>query len=241
MKIYLVLLCCAFYGGVWAQNSTINLNGEENSVSVIGVGTKSTFPNAANISIAVRFVKPALRDAMNETQKTTKDVLTIVKKYVSDSSDIKVSMIYTDKEFKYDNAQKKEIFIGFESNQKILFVLKDIKKMQDFTEEILKTKIYEIEKVAYFHTDAANFMKQAQELAVTDALETTERLAKIAKIKLGKVIFLKSTNSPASAINNTVSSGNLQTYNKSMGGEGVSSSGQLLNYTANVTMQTKIE
>ena len=48
---------------------------------------------------------------MNETQKTSKDVLTIIKKYVSDTTDIKVSLIYTDKEFKYDNAQKKEVFI----------------------------------------------------------------------------------------------------------------------------------
>ena len=237
MKNFFFLICCLFSNIVFSQNA-IN---DDNTVSVVGVGTKSTFPNAAHITIAVRFVKPALRDAMNETQKTSKDVLTIIKKYVSDTTDIKVSLIYTDKEFKYDNAQKKEVFVGFESNQKIIFTLKDIKRMQDFTEEILKTKIYEIEKVAYFHTEAATFMKQAQELAVADAIETTERLARAAKLKVGKITYLKSTNSPVNAINMSVNSGNLQTYNKSMGGEGVSASGQLLNYTANVNMNTKID
>lgn len=237
MKNCFFLICFLFSSVIFSQN-TIN---DDNTISVVGVGTKSTFPNAAHITIAVRFVKPALRDAMNETQKTSKDVLTIIKKYVSDTTDIKVSLIYTDKEFKYDNAQKKEVFVGFESNQKIIFTLKDIKRMQDFTEEILKTKIYEIEKVAYFHTEAATFMKQAQELAVTDAIETTERLARAAKLKVGKITYLKSTNSPVNAINMSVNSGNLQTYNKSMGGEGVSASGQLLNYTANVNMNTKIE
>jgi len=237
MKNCFFLICFLFSSVIFSQN-TIN---DDNTISVVGVGTKSTFPNAAHITIAVRFVKPALRDAMNETQKTSKDVLTIIKKYVSDTTDIKVSLIYTDKEFKYDNGQKKEVFVGFESNQKIIFTLKDIKRMQDFTEEILKTKIYEIEKVAYFHTEAATFMKQAQELAVTDAIETTERLARAAKLKVGKITYLKSTNSPVNAINMSVNSGNLQTYNKSMGGEGVSASGQLLNYTANVNMNTKIE
>lgn len=237
MKNCFFLICFLFSSVLFSQNA-IN---DDNTISVVGVGTKSTFPNAAHITIAVRFVKPALRDAMNETQKTSKDVLTIIKKYVSDTTDIKVSLIYTDKEFKYDNAQKKEVFVGFESNQKIIFTLKDIKRMQDFTEEILKTKIYEIEKVAYFHTEAATFMKQAQELAVTDAIETTERLARAAKLKVGKITYLKSTNSPVNAINMSVNSGNLQTYNKSMGGEGVSASGQLLNYTANVNMNTKIE
>jgi uncharacterized protein len=237
MKNFFFLICCLFSNIVFSQNA-IN---DDNTISVVGVGTKSTFPNAAHITIAVRFVKPALRDAMNETQKTSKDVLTIIKKYVSDTTDIKVSLIYTDKEFKYDNAQKKEVFVGFESNQKIIFTLKDIKRMQDFTEEILKTKIYEIEKVGYFHTEAATFMKQAQELAVADAIETTERLARAAKLKVGKITYLKSTNSPVNAINMSVNSGNLQTYNKSMGGEGVSASGQLLNYTANVNMNTKID
>ncbi len=237
MKNFFFLICCLFSNIVFSQNA-IN---DDNTVSVVGVGTKSTFPNAAHITIAVRFVKPALRDAMNETQKTSKDVLAIIKKYVSDTTDIKVSLIYTDKEFKYDNAQKKEVFVGFESNQKIIFTLKDIKRMQDFTEEILKTKIYEIEKVGYFHTEAATFMKQAQELAVADAIETTERLARAAKLKVGKITYLKSTNSPVNAINMSVNSGNLQTYNKSMGGEGVSASGQLLNYTANVNMNTKID
>jgi uncharacterized protein len=237
MKNYFFLICCLFSSVLFSQNA-IN---DDNTISVVGVGTKSTFPNAAHITIAVRFVKPALRDAMNETQKTSKDVLTIIKKYVSDTTDIKVSLIYTDKEFKYDNAQKKEVFVGFESNQKIIFTLKDIKRMQDFTEEILKTKIYEIEKVAYFHTEAATFMKQAQELAVADAIETTERLARAAKLKVGKITYLKSTNSPVNAINMSVNSGNLQTYNKSMGGKGVSASGQLLNYTANVNMNTKID
>lgn len=240
MKNYLFLLCC-FVGNILFAQNTNTSTIDDNTISVIGVGTKSTFPNAAHITISVRFVKPALRDAMNETQKTSKEVLTIIKKYVADTTDIKVSLIYTDKEFKYDNGQKKEVFVGFESNQKIIFTLKDIKRMQDFTEEILKTKIYEIEKVSYFHTDAANFMKEAQELAVADAIQTTDRLAKAAHLKLGKITYLKSTNSPVNAINMSVNSGNLQTFNKSMGGEGVSASGQLLNYTANVSMNTKID
>lgn len=241
MKNYLFLLCCFVGNILFAQNNTNTSIIDDNTISVIGVGTKSTFPNAAHITISVRFVKPALRDAMNETQKTSKEVLTIIKKYVADTTDIKVSLIYTDKESKYDNSQKKEVFVGFESNQKIIFTLKDIKRMQDFTEEILKTKIYEIEKVSYFHTDAANFMKEAQELAVADAIQTTDRLAKAAHLKLGKITYLKSTNSPVNAINMSVNSGNLQTFNKSMGGEGVSASGQLLNYTANVSMNTKID
>jgi hypothetical protein len=210
-------------------------------ISVVGVGTVTAFPNAAQITISLKFVKPTLRDAVNENQKTASAVLAIIKRFVTDTTDIKVSLISTDRSLRYDYALKKDVFLGFESSQKIIFTLKNLTAMQDFTEEILKTKIYEIEKVAYFHTDAANFIKQAQEIAVSDAVETTQRLAKAGNIKLGKIIYIQTNTSPTNAINNTVNSYNFQTYNKGMGGQGVSSSGQLIYFTVNVSMYTQIE
>lgn len=210
-------------------------------ISVVGVGTVTAFPNAAQITIVVRFTKPTLREAVTENQKTSAEVLSIIRKYVTDTNEIKVSLITTDKAMRYDNATKKDVFVGFESSQNIIFTLKDLTAMQNFTEAILKTKIYEIAKVAYFHTDGAAFVKQAQEIAVADAMETTQRLARSGNIKLGGVIYMQTNSSPANAINNTVNSYSFQTFSKGMGGEGVSSSGQLINFTVNVTMYTKIE
>ncbi len=209
-------------------------------INVIGVGTTTAFPNAAQITIALKFVKPTLREAVSDNQKTAAAVLNIIKKYVADTLEIKTSLIATDKSMRYDNALKKEVFVGFESSQKIIFTLKDLTAMQDFTEEVLKTKIYEIERVSYFHTDAAAFVKKAQELAVADALETTQRLAKSANIRLGAILLIQTNTSPANAVNNTVNSSSFQTFNKGMGGQGVSSSGQLINYTVQVTMFTEI-
>lgn len=210
-------------------------------ISVVGIGTVTTFPNAAQITLVVKFVKSTLREAVNENQKTSAEVLAVIKNYVADTTDIKISLIATDKVMRYDNALKKEVFVGFESSQNIIFTLKDLAEMQNFTESILKTKIYEIARVSYFHTDAANFVKQAQEIAVADAIETTQRLAKSANIKLGKVIYMQTNSSPSNTAANTVNSQSFQAFSKSMGGEGVSSSGQLINYTVNVTMYTRID
>jgi hypothetical protein len=233
------VLFATFYGfGQVEQKFATN---EIPRISVVGVGTVTAFPNAAQITISLKFVKPTLRDAVNENQKTASAVLAIIKRFVTDTTDIKVSLISTDRSLRYDYALKKDVFLGFESSQKIIFTLKNLTAMQDFTEEILKTKIYEIEKVAYFHTDAANFIKQAQEIAVSDAVETTQRLAKAGNIKLGKIIYIQTNTSPTNAINNTVNSYNFQTYNKGMGGQGVSSSGQLIYFTVNVSMYTQIE
>ena len=53
-------------------------------------------------------------------------------------------MIATNKATKWDNKLNKEVFIGFESSQKIIFTLLDLNQMQNFTEELLKTKFNKI-------------------------------------------------------------------------------------------------
>ncbi len=239
--IYALAMVFMMKTNAFGQIDTKATVDEMPKISVVGVGTVTAFPNAAQITIALNFKKPTLREAVNENQKTASEVLAIIKKYVSDTTEIKVSLISTDKTMRFDNTLKKEVFVGFESSQRIIFTLKNLTAMQDFTEEVLKTKIYEIEKITYFHTDAANFIKQAQEIAVNDAVETTQRLAKAGNIKLGKIIYMQTNTSPTNAINNTVNSYNFKTFNKGMGGPGVSSSGQLINFTVNVTMFTQIE
>lgn len=239
-KIFILgTLCLCCITGLWAQTSQILQ--ERTKISVVGTGSTSTFPNAAHITIVIRFVKPTLRESLDETQRTERAVNAIIRQYVTDTLDILTSLIATDKSFKWSEAQKKDIFIGFESYQKVIFTLRDLGQMQKLTEELLKTKINEIERVSYFHTDAANFYKKAQDLAVVDARETTERLAKAANIKLGKIYFMQTNGSPNSALNTTLNSQSFQTYNKGMGGAGISSSGQLIYYTVNVTMYTDIE
>jgi len=228
----LILICYTLS----AQVSTT----EAPKISAAGVGMVTAFPNAAQITLALKFIKPTLREAVNENQQTARQVLSVVKRYVTDTTSIKVSLIATDKSMKWSNALKKEVFVGFESSQKIIFTLTDLNTMQNFTEDILKTRIYEIETVSYFHTDGAAFVKQAQELAVADAIETSKRIAKAANVKLGSIIYIETQSSPANAVNNRANSESFQTYNKSMGGEGVSSSGQLLNFTADVNVYTTI-
>jgi uncharacterized protein len=209
-------------------------------ISSIGVGTVTAFPNACQITIAFNHIKPTLREAINENQKTTNDVLKIVRKYVIDTLNIKTSLISTNKATKWNEKLDKEIFLGFESSQKLIFTLKDLKKMQEFTEELLLTKFNKIEKISYFNTESSEFLKKAQELAVIDAIETTKRLAKTSETKIGNIIFMQSNKSPNDNLGNRIETYQFESYGKGMGGKGVSSSGDLINYVVYVTIYTEI-
>lgn len=234
IRIYLLLLLVG--SNLLAQSEQNNIP----KISAIGTGTVTAFPNACQITIAFNHVKPTLREAINENQKTTNDVLKIVRKYVSDTLDIKTSLISTNKSTRWDDKLNREVFVGFASSQKVIFILKDIKKMQDFTEELLVTKFNRIEKISYFNTEATEHLKKAQELAVLDAIETTKRLAKTSEIKTGNIIYMQSNKSPNDNSANRVETYQFETYGKGMGGKGVSSSGELINYVVSVTMYTEI-
>lgn len=230
-KIIYASLLLSF--SLFAQN-------DQAKISVVGSATVTAFPNACQITIGFNHVKPTLREAINENQKTTSEVVKIVRKYVSDSLEIKTSLISTNKSTRWDERLNKEVFVGFTSSQKLIFTLKDIKKIQDFTEELLATKFNKIEKISYFNTEAQDYIKQAQELAVKDAIETTKRLAKASEIKTGNIIYLQSSKSPNDNSGNRTETYQFESFGKGMGGKGVSSSGELINYTVSVSLNTEI-
>ena len=230
-KFYITLITCLVLNFSFSQ--------EKNTINVNGLGKVSVFPNAAILTLELDHIKPTLREADTENQKTLLLVKNIIKNYVKDTTLIKTSLIATNKATKWDNKLNKEVFIGFESSQKIIFTLLDLNQMQNFTEELLKTKFNKIQTISYFNTNTEELMKQAQDLAVKDALEITQRLAKSANIKTGSIVNM-STNTSANEDRYSTERNEFETYGKAMGGRGVSSSGQLIEYMVRVSMQTEI-
>lgn len=230
-KFYITIITCLVLNFSFSQ--------QKNTINVNGLGKVSAFPNAAILTLELDHIKPTLREAVTENQKTLLLVKNIIKNYVKDTTLIKTSLIATNKATKWDNKLNKEVFIGFESSQKIIFTLLDLNQMQNFTEELLKTKFNKIQTISYFNTNTEELMKQAQDLAVKDALEITQRLAKSANIKTGSIVNM-STNTSANEDRFSTERNEFETYGKAMGGRGVSSSGQLIEYMVRVSMQTEI-
>jgi len=111
--------------------------------------------------------------------------------------------------------------------------------MQDFTEDLLKTKFNKIERISYFNTNAEKYIKKAEELAILDAIETTKRLCNVSGIKYGKIIYVETSKSPNDK-SNREETYEFETYGKGMGGRGVSSSGELIKYSVEVKVYTEI-
>ena len=233
LKLLFVAICISV-------SPLIAQTNQPKQIEVIGYGAVSVFPNAASITLKIKFTRPTLREAVNETQKTETEVLKIIRDYVSDSSEIMIGFISTDKSYSWNTKLQKDIFNGFESQMNIVFPLKNLSRMEKFTEAILKTRIQEIEGISYYNTDADVHFKKAQDLAIKDALESITRIALISNVKVGNIININTDSSPNLAKSISSNTSTFNTYGKGMGGRGVSASGQVITYSTKINILSEI-
>jgi uncharacterized protein len=115
-----------------------------------------------------------------------------------DSADIKVSSISTNKAYDYRNGS--EQFIGYDALQVLDVTLKDIRKIEQFTEELLATKISKIDNIRYNHTKADSIMREVNLIALEDARKTAEKMCGKMNASLGDIVYLSNfENRPNSA------------------------------------------
>jgi uncharacterized protein YggE len=211
-------------------------------ILVGGVGTVTAFPNAAQITIVSNLIKPTINEVINSNQEPISQVLAIIKIYISDTTEIKISPISTgESTLEYDNKIKKNVLVGYKPNQKIIITLKNLTMVQNLYEEVLKTEYYQIEEIVYYHTDAANLVKQALEIAVKDAVVTTQGLAKAGNIKLGKIIYMQSNTIPFNGTQERLNSNLTGILYGGIGIQSVRSTNQLITFKVYVTMYTQID
>ena len=89
-------------------------------------------PDMVDLSLKAFNVRPAMKDAVAQTQADITQILALCRKYIPDEEDIKVSNVATDKDYDYDN--NREVFKGYSAQQILEVRLKNIRQIEAFTE-----------------------------------------------------------------------------------------------------------
>ena len=189
------------------------------------------------LTIEVSFVQPRMADAVKQSQQTADSVVAILSKFGNRQNDIKTSSITANKEYNYE--RNKEVFAGYKAEQSIDFVLNDITKFTELTAELLTTKISSISQVQFGHSKADSLLREADLLAYDDALKSAHKLCDRASVKLGKLLYLTNTETDFDQDVNT-NMGNINTYNKSYGGEGFKVSPEILVFKRKVISEYEV-
>lgn len=207
-------------------------NNEPKTINVTGQAKMKVVPDMVELSLRAYSVKPAMKDAVTETQAAVDQIIAVCRKYVVDPADIKVSSISTNKAYEYRNGSDK--FIGYDALQVLDVTLKDISKIERFTEELLATKISKIDNIRYNHTKADSIMREVNLIALEDARMTAEKMCGKMKATLGNIVYLSNFENGSTGQNRGMhysgSDYQMNLYNKSFGGEGFKMTAEILEF-----------
>lgn len=212
-------------------------NKKRDSIKVSGEGKIRVKPDLVIMTIDVSFVQPRMADAVRLSQQTVDSVVDILSKFGNKQNDIKTSSIAANKEYNYDRDH--QVFVGYKAEQSIDFVLNDITKFTDLTAKLLTTKINSISQVQFGHSKADSLLREADLLAYDDALKSAHKLCDRANVNLGKLMYLTNTEEEYDqSIYSNV--GNINTFNKSYGGEGFKISPEVLVFRRKVVSEYEV-
>jgi hypothetical protein len=209
-----------------------NPSPEPKTIQVTGQGKMKVVPDMVELSLRAYTVKPAMKDAVSETQAAVNEIITVCRKYVVHPSDIKVSSISTNKAYEYRNG--KDQFTGYDALQVLDATLKDITKIEQFTEELLATRISRIDNIRYNHTKADSILREVNLMALEDARKTAEKMCGKMNASLGEIVYLsnfqQAQDRSGRGMHYSGSEYNMNLYNKSFGGSGFKMTAEILEF-----------
>lgn len=213
------------------------------TINVVGIGKAKTLPDQVEITIKAEFTRPAMRDAVKETQHTMDEVLVAARKYVKESFDIKTSSISANKDYDYDN-RGRSIFKGYQASQAIDITIKDISRFEKFTEEILATRISRIENLTFSNSKEDSILREVDLLAIDDAFNTAKKICERTHVKLGPILHISNygpTGDEDADGNRGRRHGSIGLYGKGIGGRGFQISPEILVYSKTAFITYAIE
>ena len=170
-------------------------NNKTKVIKVFGNGEVTYIPDIVTMTVKLKDVKPALKDAIANTNATSKKLLNLCKEYSIANEDIKTSYAQSGREYQWQNG--KDIFVGFRSEQSIQITFRELNRIEEFTGEILALQVYSLGDFKYSHSKKNEFESEANLLALDDAKNAAEKMAERMNVKLGDVLFISDVDTSA--------------------------------------------
>jgi uncharacterized protein YggE len=210
-------------------------------VHSVGYGHVTVYPDYAELTVDAAFTRPRLKDAVAEVQRVVDQVLAVSKRYAPGRDDVRVSSTSSNKEFDY--VKGKEVFTGFNSTQSVTVRINDLRQLSPYLEELLATPISRIKDLSYGHSQADSLRREADVLALADAVKTADKMCAALHVKRGAVLEVSDSSSPESSQADGWGrpAANIELYSKSFGGRGFRMSPELLRFDSQCRLSSALE
>lgn len=188
-----VLLAGAVYLGILSWNAAkahnyIGVSAEQrHSIMINGEGKVTGAPDVALVQLGYEAEKKTVAEAQKEnTEKMNSIIDKLKNKFAIEAKDIKTINynIYPN----YDWVDGKQNLRGYKVSQTISVKVRAMDKVNQILDEAGKTGLNQIGGLSFEIDDPEALRQEARELALKQAKEKAESLAKIAGVNLGRII-----------------------------------------------------
>lgn len=204
-------------------------------VAVTGMSHLYIKPDMAVILVNVQYTKPYMRDAILEVNQTVKKVIQSLKLFIPDSQDIKVSLTHTSKEYAWVN--DRSVFQGFKAAKNLKITIKKIENLDTVVTLLQSTRIQEISKVDFTHSQLDSLRDHLMKEAIKDGYRQVQIIGE--QVKKDK-IYLSSILDRNWTVNNRQDI-QLEVYGKALGNQGFKISPGELDLKVTMPMRFRIK
>lgn len=159
---------------------------ERDTISISGEGKVTGIPDIATIDVGLMTERPDVRSAQKENTEKMNKLIKTLKDLGVDSKDIQTSYynIYP----QYDWPDGKQILRGYQVNQGVSIKIRNLEKIGDILAAAGAGGANQVSGLSFNIDDPEKLRQEARIKALENAKEKAEALAKVAGVKLGKIV-----------------------------------------------------
>jgi len=178
--------------------------GIQNSITVTGNGEVVSVPDIATFSFTVRSEKSTVEASQKEVTDKTNKIISALKDKGVDEKDIKTTGYNIYPQYDYNNIQcfaypcppSKQVLRGYEVSHSITVKVRDTKNTGDLLTMVGEYEVENVSGINFSIDDEDALMEEARSLAIDDAKNKADQLAKDLGVKLVRVVSFYENNYP---------------------------------------------
>lgn len=198
----IVLSVAAVYLGILSWNAVkahnyIGVSEEQrHSIIIVGEGKVVGVPDVASVQLGYSVEKKTVAEAQKDnTEKMNAVIAKLKDEFKIDAKDIQTTNYNISPMYDWSDGRQK--LRGYQVSQNLNIKIRDMEKVSRILEAAGNAGLNQIGGLNFEIDDPEKLRQEARELALKQAEEKAEALAKIAGVKLGKVIsFSETSNEP---------------------------------------------
>jgi len=202
--------CDTFGGGGGAPDISQSIaSWQDIGISVEGVGKVWVTPDVACIDMGVQTQAVSVSAAQTQATQSLNAIITAVKSKGVSDSDIASSNYNISPVYGYDSTGK-QVIDGYSVTSSVVVKVREISSVSDVISAAATAggNSFRLDGVAYFMDNPEQHYANAREIAMNDAAESANKLARLGGVKRGRLIYINETitsNSQTSEIEIVVS------------------------------------